>query len=242
MPSLDEIKRAGLEVSESSGPDQIMSLLSGAAQKIPAEIEKRKEKLKEDESNQVKLFMDLRQAGYSPEDATAKVQRTYRSTGFIERLLNGQGNAFQKPTGEDKISLEERKTKAELGKTKSETRKNIAQAGYYERRPGGSVAGQGYSIAQKRGRIADLSSVENELGIHSDDPDAALAARQELEILNEEIRTLSSKETPDAGGGAGKPAATVIMTGPDGKDWKIPATNVARARARGFKDKQKPVL
>jgi hypothetical protein len=242
MPSLDEIKRAGLETSQSGAGDQILSLMSGVAQAVPAEIQKRQEREKAETMDQVKLYAQLREAGYSAEDATAKVQRTYRSTSFIERLLRGKGNAFQAPGGEDKIGQESRKTEAEIGKIQAETGTIKSRGAYYDR---GGASGQGYEKLTPNQIQTRIKTLKEDMGMGSEEDDLNLQA--EIDYLNELFNKKSGfrKEAPDAGAAdpaAGRPSdkTTVVMTGPDGNDYRIPKQNIARAKSRGFKDK-KPV-
>lgn len=240
MATLEEMTRAGYKPAvKKSSTDQILGFLNG----VDEQGLKQKEKEKADVMEQVKLYGELRKNGYSPEDAHAKVTRTYRSTSFIERLVAGDSNAFQKPTGEDAATLDNQKAKADIAKTESETKKNNANAGYLDR---GGAKGLNYDKLtpnQIQTRIKYLR--ENELG---------MGERDDVEI-NDEITYLSDlfnkksgfRQEPGAEGDAAAPPAkplkkaapeaSVVMVGPDGKDWRIPKQNVARAKARGFKEK-----
>lgn len=123
MASLEEMLRAGYAPAKSP-LTQITDLINGVSQ---AE-QKRQEKEQKDVAEQTKLYTTLREAGYSQEDATAKVNRTYRSTGFIEKMVNGDNsNVFNQPTGEDNVALEQQKKKADIGKTKADAEKSLAQ-------------------------------------------------------------------------------------------------------------------
>lgn len=251
MAKLKEMQELGYGPvqPEKSSVEQIMGFVNGVQEQ--AQVQQKKEK--EDVMEQVKLFTELRNAGYSPEDAHKKVTRTYRSTGFIERLIGGETNAFQKPTETDKAGLEAQKTKADIGKTKADTRKSVAQAGYYER---GGAAGRkgldGLSPNQIQQRIKDL---RNQLGMGEEEDDVNL--NSEISYLNElfnkksGFRTAEEEEpevpenSPTAesrklmaglpGGKKKVTSTTIIMTGPDGKQYKIPKQNEKRARENGFK-------
>lgn len=242
MATLDEIKRAGLEVSPAGSGEQIMNLISG----VPAEMEKKQEKQKQDTMDQVKLYTQLREAGYTPEDAHKRVTRTYRSTDFIENLVGGgrDENVLTPPTQTDKVGMEQEKgkaelakTKAETGKTKAETRKAIAQSGYYNR---GGAQGRNYEGLTPNQIQTRIKSLQGQLGMGSEEEDSNL--NSEIGYLNDLFNKKSGfKQTPeaaapDAAAGAGNaPATTVIMTGPDRKKYKIPKQNVQKAKARGFK-------
>lgn len=233
MASLDEMTKAGYKpVQQKSTIDQISSLLSG----VQEGMAKKQEKEKADLMDQVKLYGELRGAGYSPADAHERVTRTYRSTDFIERLVGGQTSEMGAPTEEDKTSLDRRKAVAGIGKDKAETRKATAQAGYYER---GGPSRKGYEGLTPNQIQTRIKSLQGQLGMGTEEDDGAL--NSEIGYLNDLFNTKSGfKQTgeapPDAGGGApGAAATTVVMRGPDGKQYKIPKQNVEKARARGFK-------
>lgn len=120
-----KIKQAGYTSSPNSTAEQILSVIS----QVPEQVRAQQEKRAKDTADQVKLYSMLREAGYSEEDATERVNRSYRSTEFIQNLLTGKSdNAFQKPTEEDKTSLEKKKTQAEITKLGAETAQKNAQA------------------------------------------------------------------------------------------------------------------
>lgn len=116
-------KNAGYSSSPNSAAQQILNVIG----QVPAEVQKRQEKVQKDETERVKLFIALREAGYSEEDATSRVNRAHRSTAFVEKIFGiGNDNAFQPPT-EDATALAKKKTSAELEKTTAETAKIKAE-------------------------------------------------------------------------------------------------------------------
>ena len=204
MPSLSEMKAAGYTPkTKKSSTDQILGFING----LDEQAQKKQEEERKDLKDQVALYNNLREAGYSSEDAHARVTRSYRSTGFIEKMIGGgQDSAFQKPTEQDSAGMKRQESildlqqkKANIGKTKADTRKSVAAARYSDRRGTGRATGDGYSISQKRGRMNDLMALDNPFGMYSDDSEAAAAAKQEISILNDEIATLSSKSPTEAG-------------------------------------------
>lgn len=239
MASLDEMTRAGYKpaVKESS-TDQILKMVSG----VQEQAQKQQEKQKADTMDQVKLYGELRKAGYSPEDAHAKVTRTYRSTGFIERLLTGQADSFQRPTGPDEQQIAATKQKAEIGETKAKTRKTMAQAGYYER---GGPSRKGYEGLTPNQIQSRIKSLREQIGMGEEEDDANLES--EIGYLNDLFQKKAGFKqegevseipagSPSSQAPSGKPVnGSVVMTGPDGKKYKIPKQNVEKARARGFK-------
>lgn len=224
MASLDEMLRAGYKPQESS-IEQVVGLLKSAQDSAAA----RQKKTQQDTQDQTKLFIQLREAGYSSEEATAKVNRTYRSTDFIEKLVNGENqNPFNAPaSGEDSVTLN-------TAKTKAETRKTNAQAGYYEAGGPKRTVIDKMTPNQLQSRLKYLEGVKGVM----DTPEENQNIEDEIKFINDKIQGISGFAQP----GADQPAATppaktgsVIMTGPDGKKYKIPSANVAKARARGFK-------
>lgn len=221
MASLDEMLKAGY-TPQKSGVEQIAGLVSDVNEKQKKASEQRMQ----DVSEQVKLYSTLREAGYSKEDATARVNRNYRSTGFLENILTGQGgNALNPPEGQDKAALE-------AEKTKSQTALDTAKAKYYSGGgPSAKYANTNLTPNQIQMRIKDLRS---QVGMGDADQDSDI--QTEIQYLNDLFNKKSGfkgqGEETNKSGDAGPP---VVMTGPDGKKYKVPAANVAKAKLRGFK-------
>lgn len=248
MPaSLEEMKSLGYGPKKSSA-ETIMNTVNAARDTV----EKRDAKQKNDLMDQVKLYGDLRNAGYSPEDAHARVTRTYRSTAFIERIVNGEAdNAFQKPpAGADKQSLETQKTKAEIGKIKAETRATVSKGRYYDK---GGARGLGnkdqWTPNQWQGYIDFLTNEDRNPDFGTPDND------EEVSFAREKLRA-SAGFTPDKAGeadpgtveapaAAKKPAAgappaastagRVAMTKPDGSKVLVAQKDVQKALAKGYR-------
>lgn len=226
MASLDEMLKAGYTPVK-SGAEQIAGLLNQSGAKAQA-TQQQQEK---DTEDQAKLYISLREAGYSKEDAATRVTRTFRSTNFIQNIMNGTGNnVFNPPVAEDKVSLEQQKGKADIAKTEAETKLATSKAGYYD------AGGPKRSVIDKmtpnqlQQRVKYLESIKGTL----DTPEDNANVDSELQYVNEKIQQISGFKkaaAPEASAQTG----SVVMTGPDGKKYKIPAANVAKARLRGFK-------
>lgn len=122
---LEKIKQAGYTSNPTGSAQQILNVIG----QVPDQVRAQQEKAQQDETEQVKLYNILRESGYSKEDATDRVNRSHRSTQFIQKLLTGgKQNAFQPPTEPDKAALDTQKTQADIGKTKAETVKAGADA------------------------------------------------------------------------------------------------------------------
>ena len=229
MATVEEMLKLGYTPKvKRSSTDQILGFLQGAEEQAV----KQQQKEKEDVMEQVKLYGLLREQGYSEADAHKRVSRVYRSTSFVEKLLGGEGNAFQQPPeGQDKAAVERRKTEADIGKTESETKKNVASAGYYDR---GGAKGMNYdkfSPNQIQTRIKYLRENELEMGVRDD-----AEIEEEISYLTDLFNKKSGFKQ-GAAPASGTPGAEekVPMTGPDGKQYRILKSKVETARKNGFK-------
>lgn len=234
MASLNEMLKAGYKPAQSS-TEQIFGLLKTAQDQAQANDKKNQQ----DTADQTKLFIQLREAGYSTEEAATKVNRTYRSTDFIENLVNGgkAKNPLNQPSGEDKVTLDTRKTKADIGKAEADTALAKSKANYYDAGGPKRTVIDKMTPNQLQSRIKYLESIKGTM----DTPEDNQNIEDELKFINDKLQTVSGfkpGEIPEAAREA-DPAkvmtSKVVMTGPDGKKYKIPAANVAKAKARGFK-------
>lgn len=146
MATLDEIRRAGLEVSAdplpseteeaSSGGAVLANFLTGLSQwKVKGEEEaSRTAKLKQE---QYDFYNTLRKNGFSPEEATTKVNSVYnKNQGLLPRIFAKQDAAakkFQQPSGQDTFSREEEERTTKLAKTQAETSKIKAETKRFEK-------------------------------------------------------------------------------------------------------------
>lgn len=208
--------------------------IAGLVGQLPNIAQKQSEQQATDTSNQTKLYFELRQQGYTKADAADRVNRSYRSTNFMQKLLGGQGNAFQQPVETDKIEMEQNKAKAEAAKLAAETegqlagaKKDIAHAGYYEK--GGAAGYKDYNGMTPNQLQMEIKANRDQLGISGDPEDDAMI-NQRISHLQGLLDVKSGFKAAGSSDGA-----KVLMTGPDGKKYHIPSANVAKARARGFK-------
>lgn len=234
MATLEEMQKMGYGPKK-NGMEQIASLLGG----FDEGQQKRAEQKTKDTEEQSKLYVTLREAGYSSEDATARVNRTYRSTGFLEDMMSGKHeNVFNPSSTEDKVGLEAAKTKADIGKTVADTKKSNEQADYYKR--GGAAANKyaGLTPNQIQMRIKDLRSQLYMTG----DPEDDTMIQSEIQYLNDLFNKKSGygnspdgTETPPADGAAGAAGEKIIMTDPSGKKYRVLKANVEAAKKLGLK-------
>lgn len=234
MATVDEMLKLGYGPKQKSPSaiEQIGSLLGG----YNDQTAKQDAKTQEDTMNQVKLYGALVEAGYSPEDATSKVNRTYRSTNFIEDMVNGKSNVFNQPAGQSKYALDKEKTKADIAKTKASTASEEAdiplkgaKTKYYNEGGPKRTVNDKMNPNQIQTRIKYLETMRGAM----DTPEENQDVENEIKLLNERMRALSGF----TGGASSETTAkgSVIMTGPDGKKYKIPSVNVEKAKKRGFK-------
>lgn len=116
MPKLSEIAAAGLSATPRRGVgESILAALSGGVQNAIKQTDEKPTKDMQMLDEQVKLYNNLREAGYSPEDAHTKVKGLAGGTGFINKILTGgQKDALGTPTEEDQTALNTRKANAAI--------------------------------------------------------------------------------------------------------------------------------
>ena len=236
MASLDEMLRAGYTPVKSSA-EQVAGLLNG----VNAQAQKNQQQQQADTAEQAKLYITLREAGYSKEDATSRVQRSYKSTGFIQDLMSGKGNnVFNPPTQDDDVDLKTQKARADIKKTEAETKSAEAEVplkgaktDYYKQGGAKRTVIDKMTPNQLQARVKYLESIKGTLDNEEDNANVD----QELSYVNQKIQEISGFKKPDAEAPPAAAAKTgsVVMTGPDGKKYRIPAANVEKARKRGFK-------
>ena len=210
--------------------EQIGNLLTGTQQ----DMEKKDAKRKEDVMNQMKLYGQLRENGYSAEDATARVNRMYGSTNFLEKVLTGnQGTVFNPPTGEDKWAMESEKQRLENKKTRlgfRETRASIKE----------KEATAKYKTSLATGDHANEKALYDENGdIVAWVPKTSAAAPKKSV---DEFADFSSAENnnpdqpqPTQEDNASK-LPSVPMTRPDGSWTNVAPISVKAAKAKGYID------
>lgn len=234
MPSLDEMRRAGYQVPEQTSTiDTLLGFMNG----VDEQMMKRQEKERKDKSDQVKFYLDLRQSGYSEDAAHEKVNRLYRSTGFIEDLVkksSGENDTFDRPT-QDRESLANAKTRADIGNTKADTRQKMARAKAYST---GKTSASG-------GRLNDAwtpNQIQSYIGFLTNEdrnPDYGTPENDdEITFARQRLRESAGFSQAAGEPAAAAPAKTVErvpMVKPDGTKVMVAKTDVARARAKGYK-------
>lgn len=190
---------------------QIAQFLSS----IPGLAQKQAQQQSQDTQDQVKLYSELRTQGYTKEDAADRVNRTYRSTNFIQNLLDGNGNnAFEPGTDPDQVDAERAKASSEAGAKladetakKAEAAKFLAQASYYQNGgPSGKYAhNDNLTPNQIQMRIKDL---RGQVGMGTPEEDTDING--ELGYLNNLFNKKSGYKTggqPSTDDGSKTPAA-----------------------------------
>lgn len=155
---------------------------------LPGIAQKQSQQQSQDTQDQSKLYFDLRQQGYSQEDAADRVNRSYRSTNFMQNLLGGQSNVFQPGTETDQIDAERAKAKSEAAAKlqdqetkKAEAQKFLAQATYYQN--GGAAQKYNHNDNltpnQIQGRIKEL---RGQVGMGTPEEDQSI--NDEISYMN----------------------------------------------------------
>lgn len=117
MSSLDEISRAGLSPVKTSPIDDFLGRVGGGIEYAQKRSQREAEKL--DES--FKLYKNFREAGYSQEESTDRVNRMTGNTNFIEKIFNEKPPVLGKPTGEDKFEIQKKAADARASRFASES-------------------------------------------------------------------------------------------------------------------------
>lgn len=202
MATLDEMLKAGYTPQKST-VQQISDVAAGAQDYAQKQTTEQSTNLQ----NQTKLYFDLRQQGYSKDDATARVNRSFQSTNFIQNLMTGNGNAFQAPVNPDQVEMEQAKARAESTAKSAdaqakiaEAKKFTAQANYYDK--GGPAQRYAHNDNltpnQIQGRIKEL---RGQMGMGTPEEDSDI--QNEIGYMND---LFNKKSGFQKGGGAGKTA------------------------------------
>lgn len=124
---------SGTDITVNEEPSQGRQFLKILGQGVAGGIERastRPERERKKEVEKMKYYSELRAFGYSPDEASDKVDEVFKGS-FIERVL-GKQQGFQRPKGistaEAKAQREAEKTTAQTRKIQAETRKLEAQA------------------------------------------------------------------------------------------------------------------
>lgn len=158
------------------------TVLSASAAKEKEKVTRYKE--------QVDLYNSLRKAGYSAEEATAKINKTNSGRSFLGKILGKQQEQFTVPTGEDPFLLENQKNQANLDLTKAKT-------GYYKQGGASRTVIDSMTPNQLQQRLKFLKdSVEM---LEEDDPEYA-ASKNEMIQINRKLRGMSVKATNEPSG------------------------------------------
>lgn|SRR3990167_1680693 len=227
MPTLDEIRRAGLSPTPTSSSDQVLAgitqALAGGFQGYQAGQEERRKKQQE----MYNFYNTLRTNGYEADEATAKVNETF--SGFFTHAN------FKKPTN-DVFKTQQEKSAAELEKIKAETKLSESKSEYY--RQGGpkrSVIDK-MTPAQLQQRLKYLDT----LLVEPETPEE-LIITEEKDKINEKLRALSGITVPNqessalASAGSRATAGRVRMQRPDGTIVDVASKDVQKAIAKGYK-------
>jgi hypothetical protein len=209
---------------DNSAAGQIGRLITGTRDQYM----KQQDKQKEDVMNQVKLYGQLREAGFSAEDATARVNRTYRSTGFLEKMLTGnQGsNPFNPGSVNDKWGMEQQKFGMEKEKHALDMRTGEATIKEKE-------ATAGYKNRMMTGEHANEKALYDENGdIIAWVPKTSAAAPKKADENSFEAMLGGDQGTPK-GNQSDKPS--VPMTRPNGTLALVAPKSVSAALAKGYK-------
>jgi len=140
-----------MPVTYSNEDNSALGQIGRMVNTVREETIKQQEKRKQDTMDQIKVYAQYREAGYSPEDSTVRTNRMFGAHSFLEKMVTGQGgNAFNPPQGQDKwdreeekATLENRKTRLGLRETQAGIKEKLASAKYKTEMTGeGAHAGE----------------------------------------------------------------------------------------------------
>lgn len=172
LNSYDDAIKAGQYQQQGAG-EQIGNWLGN----LPAQMDKEQERQLKKQEEQVKLYTDLRNAGYSSEEAHSRLTRTFAPTQFLQNFLSGGKDTGMQAPAEDVFATKRAKEKLELEKMGAEIGELKGKEKYY--REGGSYRrsdSDGWTPAQLQARLSFLS----------DNPDQA--EEGEIEEISAKIR------------------------------------------------------
>jgi hypothetical protein len=227
MPKLSEITAAGYSPQAPSTADELLKAISGGVTQGLQERPNRMKKQMEEYDDQMKFYKNLRDAGYSPEEAHDRVKKMIEGgsgTSFIQKILTGAAkNVFSPGSEEDQTSLNRKKERAELEKTKAETGLANAKTGYYkDGGPRRSVIDK-MTPNQLQSRLKFITDPASNPDYDSEETKAEAA------YITQKIQDISGFSP------GGTPPASVMMKAPDGSVRSVPADRVAYYEKKGAK-------
>jgi len=145
---------SGTDITINQAPSQGTEFLSsflGGMMKGGGQEEKLKK-----EKDKLSYYTELREAGYSAEEATARVNKQF-SGGFLNKILKKDSAGFSKPENDTFVS--------KTSKDKAAAAKDTAVAGWYNRRSGESGTKTGTGDAQRMVSLENmLTGIKRQLG------------------------------------------------------------------------------
>ena len=153
-----------IQPQASGGTRFLSSFMGGLMQGGGAEAKQKKEK------DKLSYYSELRKAGYSPDEATKRVNKQY-SGGLLNKVLGKTDAGFQPPSG---AGAEEDEKKAKAGLMK-------AQTDWYSRRSG-QPSGEGSS-----GTSEKIKSLQSMIAKTQDDLQEATTANKPQDVLRKRL-------------------------------------------------------
>ncbi len=214
-------------------PSGMTRFLNKATEGLPETLFKSKESKMAEDKQKVDYYNALRQSGYSPEQASSRINE-FNAPNLIQKIL-GQGNKnnFKLPQTDPQATTSA-KAQADLDKTKAETRKFNAQAdaGGFSR----ALNYDTFTPNQLQSRLKQLTSAM-ELADPGSEEESNM--RKEAEYLNRKIQEKSGYKKADQNQQTQKPAVApvagrTLMKKPDGSWVHVKNEQVADAEAQGY--------
>lgn len=187
---------SGADITVSPAPSQGTNFLSSFVSGMMKGGGKEK-KLKE-ETDKLTYYTQLREAGYSAEEATARVNKQF-SGSFLDRALGKNAAGFEAPKNDNFTS--------KTSKDKAAAAKDTAMAGYYNRSEGkksasGGETGNAQRMVSLENMIAGIGKQLNNTNVKKD-PEKFKKLENKLGLYQKQLEKLtgvSQGEESDQGG------------------------------------------
>lgn len=246
---LVNIKQAGYSSTRNSPTEQILNLLTGQNEFANKQAETKRK----DFADQQKLYMTLRENGYSQEEAHSRVSRNFRSTNLLQQILDGKLEEGNKaPTGYDKFAIDQasamstmQKNQNELDKAPLEQKKLEAETSLATEKAAAYARGD-IGKRQAAAEKMNAAQLQREIKRMSDpfeNPDYdSEETKNYVAYLNQKLQQISQYPSAQPVENPAAPqqptGARVPMVRPDGVPVQVAAKDVQKALAKGYKPRR----